>query len=139
MNRSTVRGILCDHWQSCMSWGFLDVSFTLDYYFTVQNWTTADNSPQIPVRAEIIGYQNQLGPGPDSSFHHIYDYTGYRSEIQDQTKLETPNGVACRGRKGTRQMPQLQAQYQYREEITNVMDSTVKQVDASILTPFMQL
>ncbi|XP_046544811.1 uncharacterized protein LOC124255018 [Haliotis rubra] len=129
MNRSTVRGILCDHWQSCMYWGYLGVNFTLDYYFTVQNWTTADNSPQIPVRAEIIGYQNLLGPGPDSSFHHIYDYTGYRSEIQDQTKLETPNGIACRGRKGTRQMPQLQAQYQYREEITDVMDSTVTQVD----------
>ncbi|XP_067677435.1 uncharacterized protein [Haliotis asinina] len=127
--QTTVRGIQCDHWQSCMYWGYLGVNFTLDYYFTVQNWTTADGSPQIPVRAEIVGYQNLLGPGPGSSFHHIYDYTGYRSEIQDESKLETPNGVACKGRKETREMPQLQAQYQYREEIADLMLNTVSEID----------
>ncbi|XP_048256436.1 uncharacterized protein LOC124115364 [Haliotis rufescens] len=129
IGQSTVRGIQCDHWQSCMYWGYLGVNFTLDYYFSVTNWTTSDNSPQIPVRAEIVGYQNLLGPGVGSSFHHIYDYTGYRSEITDESKLETPKGIACMGRKQTRDMPQLQAQYQYREEITSVMDNTVTQAD----------
>ncbi|XP_067678521.1 uncharacterized protein [Haliotis asinina] len=127
--QTTVRGILCDHWQSCMYWGFLGVNFTLDYYFTVYNWTTADGSPQIPVRAEVVGYQNLLGPGPESSFHHIYDYTGYKSYLTDITVFQTPVGVACEGRRQTRRMPQLKPKYRYRQEVTHLSEQMVYQED----------
>ncbi|XP_046544825.1 uncharacterized protein LOC124255033 isoform X2 [Haliotis rubra] len=127
--QKTVRGISCDHWQSCMYWGFLGVNFTLDYYFSVSNWTTADGSPRIPVRAEIIGYQNLLGPGPDSSFHHIYDYTGFKSYLTDITVFQTPVGVACEGRRQTRRMPQLRQRYRYRQEVTHLSEQMVYQED----------
>ncbi|XP_071118148.1 uncharacterized protein [Haliotis cracherodii] len=115
--QTSVRGVLCDHWQSCMYWGFLGVNFTVDYYFSVSTWTSADGTMQIPVRAEVQGYNSLLGPGAMSSFHHIYDYIGFKSYIVDPTNLETPKGVACAGRKHTRAMPKLKTHYQYREEI----------------------
>ncbi|XP_048256453.1 uncharacterized protein LOC124133170 [Haliotis rufescens] len=115
--QTSVRGVLCDHWQSCMYWGFLGVNFTVDYYFSVSTWTSADGTMQIPVRAEVQGYNSIVGPGAMSSFHHIYDYISFKSYIVDPTNLETPKGVACAGRKHTRAMPKLKTHYQYREEI----------------------
>ncbi|XP_046543518.1 uncharacterized protein LOC124253738 isoform X2 [Haliotis rubra] len=119
IGQSTIRGVLCDHWQSCMYWSSLGVNFTLDYYFSALSWTSADGTVQVPVRAEVQGYNSLVGPGPMSSFHHIYDYIGFKSYIVDPTNLETQKGVACPGRKHTRAMPQLKQHYQYREEITD--------------------
>lgn len=34
LGQATVRGILCDHWQSCRYWPDLASNFTLDSYFT---------------------------------------------------------------------------------------------------------
>ncbi|XP_067678279.1 uncharacterized protein [Haliotis asinina] len=117
--QTRIRGVLCDHWQSCMYWSSLGVNFTVDYYFSAISWTSADNTNQIPVRAEVQGYSSLLGPGPGSSFHHIYDYIGFKSPVVDPTNLETQKGIACPGRKHTRAMPKLKQHYQYREEIVD--------------------
>ena len=38
MGQTLVRGIACDWWRSCMYWERLASNFTLDYYFTGENF-----------------------------------------------------------------------------------------------------
>ncbi|KAJ8306626.1 hypothetical protein KUTeg_017171 [Tegillarca granosa] len=72
-----VRGILVDHWQTCLNWTQLNSVFTLDYYFTVRNWTDAIQTPQIPTPPGVIcpgRVQTRKLPRIPSKYH-------YRQEI----------------------------------------------------------
>lgn len=127
IGQTTVRGIAVDHWQSCVYWPELIANFTLDYYFSVYNWTDPVLYPQIPVRAEIVG--SNLGVA-STYFHHIYEYFDFRTSIwKGAIEFETPAGTVCPGRKRTKPVPQLAGQYSYREEIVNTMASQVSMAD----------
>ncbi|XP_071140792.1 uncharacterized protein [Mytilus edulis] len=117
IGKTQIRGVYVDHWRTCMYWSAVKANFTLDYYFTDQNWVTAAGWPQIPVRAEVTGVMIQ-SDGTTYKIHHYYDYTDFRAAVYaDHTVFETPSGVVCPGRKQTRMIPQLNQAFIYREEI----------------------
>ncbi|XP_064606903.1 uncharacterized protein LOC135471555 [Liolophura sinensis] len=115
-----VRGVPVDHWQACLNWPEKKSTFTVDYFFTAMNWSTASNEDQIPVRADVQGVS--VGDdGSSKNFHHVYDFYHYRpdhgSTHDDTDKYETPPGVICPGRNKTRPLPTLKGQFFYRQQI----------------------
>ncbi|XP_060604426.1 uncharacterized protein LOC132757231, partial [Ruditapes philippinarum] len=87
MGKDVVRGISVDHWRSCIYWPQIRANFTLDYYFTVQEWKDAIAYPRIPVRAYVKGVTEDF-TGAVSHVEHYYDYVDFRTEIADLTVFE---------------------------------------------------
>ncbi|XP_056019753.1 uncharacterized protein LOC130054319 [Ostrea edulis] len=117
MGQTTVRGILCDYWRTCLNWPMVNSTFTLDFYFTNPKWNTPSGISQVPVRAEIFGFRTK-GNGQQHKFHHVYDYTEFRVGLPDDTTVfETPSMVVCTNRKQVRPPPQITQAFIYREEI----------------------
>ncbi|XP_052774803.1 uncharacterized protein LOC128213258 [Mya arenaria] len=136
MGRKAVRGIQCDWWRSCMYWGMLQSNFTLDYYFTAMytnyTWLEPDNSHVVPIRAEITGnqYVAQINGAMYKTLHRVYEYFDFRHSIwAPEAKFLPPRGLKCAGRTSTKPVPNLTAQYSYREEIVDSLDSAISQAD----------
>ncbi|KAL4236845.1 hypothetical protein ACF0H5_005231 [Mactra antiquata] len=126
MGNTTVRGIHCDWWRSCLYWPQLRSNFTLDYYFTASDWSAPIQGSPIPVRAVATGLQAkdfELRP-----FKHYYDYIDFRTVIADPTVFETPKGVVC-SRKDTKPVPKLPKFYHYRQEIIQDASNKIFQAD----------
>ncbi|XP_062619516.1 uncharacterized protein LOC134281071 [Saccostrea cucullata] len=124
MGKKVIRGINCDQWRTCLTWQPLQSTFTLDYYFTDQNWITSSGYSQVPVRAEIFGIQQQSGGNP-RQFHHIYDYTDFTTTLDPRTTVfETPHFVTCTNRTQLRSVPSLKSAFSYREEIISSSGTT---------------
>lgn len=129
MGRTAIRGVQCDHWRTCTTWNALNATFTLDYYFTTQQWVNPAGWPQIPVRAEVKGSQ-KMSDTVYVPFHHYYDYVNFRVEIDATSDVFlTPPGVVCPGRKQTRPVPSLKGAYIYREEIVAPINNAITEAD----------
>ncbi|XP_076462458.1 uncharacterized protein LOC143294838 [Babylonia areolata] len=117
--RTNVSGIPVNKWSSCVSWPELHANFTLDYYFTVPEWTTPSGLHQIPVRADVHG-ETRFENGTHWTFHHIYEYVNFENYISDpETIFQTPPGVLCQTRKSERKLPTVGSHFYYREEISD--------------------
>lgn len=54
LGRGSVRGIICDHWNSAMN--LPSISMQLDWYFSAEFWDTPQaQSKRIPVRLHLRG------------------------------------------------------------------------------------
>ncbi|KAL4219181.1 hypothetical protein ACF0H5_021763 [Mactra antiquata] len=97
---SQVRGIITNHWRTCVKIPATDGRFTLDYYFSKASGYFIDGKEvEIPVRAVINGTGKSMR-SPNSSaihtFYHIYDFydVKYRP-IRDQDIFQVPPGIVC--------------------------------------------
>ena len=69
----------------------LNESFLL---FLVHNWSESASFRQVPVRAEVQGFNSKgqfilQSPGQPYSFHHIYEYFDFRTELwEDESVFE---------------------------------------------------
>ncbi|KAK3579143.1 hypothetical protein CHS0354_022163, partial [Potamilus streckersoni] len=127
MGTSVVRGITTDVWKACIYWAPLKSNFTLEYYFTVQNWSDPVQTV-IPVRAVAKGVQ-LMQDGTSRNFSHYYDYIDFQPVVNDPSVFQTPRGVVCINRKKTKPIPQLPSFYHYRQEIVNDASSNVFEAD----------
>lgn len=102
-----VRGIPCDHWQTCVIRSSNN-SYTLDYYFSTEDWsfTVNPNGGPIPVQIILTG---SLNTNPVSDLYHIYTFVNFvsgPSSVPDEV-FEVPTGLACRGRIPGQPLPTL--------------------------------
>ncbi|XP_048758881.2 uncharacterized protein LOC125668617 isoform X1 [Ostrea edulis] len=126
IGQDSVRGIVVDHWKSCMKWAQSNRTYTVDYYFSAEGvWNTSSGFVSVPVRAEVTG------PGYSGPMHHVYDYYSFSPSLPDDitTVFETPVGVICPGRQSTRGLPPIPAQFYYRMEVVNPVIDLVTTVD----------
>ncbi|XP_045160097.2 uncharacterized protein LOC123525262 isoform X2 [Mercenaria mercenaria] len=116
VGKEYVRGIEVNHWISCPSipsWN----NFTIDYYFSASNWSTASTVPSAPLKAEVNGSKT-FANGTVYNMYHIYDYYNYIPGIDDvdDAIFQTPTNVACSGRKQGKPLPKLPQRFYYRTE-----------------------
>ncbi|KAK3095217.1 hypothetical protein FSP39_011664 [Pinctada imbricata] len=120
---TTVRGMLVNHWQSCMYWKNIDATMTVDWYFSAPGWTMA-TSNQIPVRCVVQGvtYEVKNGSVVPRNFNHTYEFSEFRNSIDPQEAIdifETPSGVVCPHRLDTRPLPNPSNYFRFTSEILN--------------------
>ncbi|XP_060602473.1 uncharacterized protein LOC132755602 [Ruditapes philippinarum] len=116
IGQENVRGIVANHWKSCLSipsWN----NFTIDYYFSASNWSTSSTVSSAPLKAEVKGYKTFVN-GTVYNMHHVYDYFNYKpgSDAIDDTVFQTPPNVFCPGRKQGKPLPTLPKRFYYRTE-----------------------
>ncbi|XP_064605994.1 uncharacterized protein LOC135470876 [Liolophura sinensis] len=128
IGQDQIRGINVDHWQACIYWESIKAYFTVDYYFTMKNWTAPIHQSQIPVRAWVQGVGIDVD-GHLHAFNHYYDYFAFAPGISDPTVFETPKGIVCPDRIVTMDVPKLTGQYSYREEIIFPSDAVLQTAD----------
>ena len=73
-------------------WGLFMAVISIESFllFLVHNWSESASFPQVPVRAEVQGFNSlgQLNVKP-YSFHHIYEYFDFRTELwEDESVFE---------------------------------------------------
>ncbi|XP_045159313.2 uncharacterized protein LOC123524856 [Mercenaria mercenaria] len=125
--RDKVRGITVDHWQSCLYWPQLRANFTLDYYFSVENWKDPVAYPRIPVRAYVKGVQTDF-TGVVSNVEHYYDYIDFRTSVDDPTVFEPPLGVVCPGRVN-KPTPEVKNYFHAKIETVDAATTTIYETD----------
>ncbi|KAL4236320.1 hypothetical protein ACF0H5_004707 [Mactra antiquata] len=123
VNRTQIRGITVDQWQACLYWPPLHLNFTLDFYFTVQDWTGPITKHQIPVLAHVQGLQNGA-----KTIDHYYEYTDFRTTIVDFVVFETPAGIVCPGRP-TKPLPPVPNFFHSKTELSTVGESKIYELE----------
>ena len=74
LGQEYVRGIMCDHWQTCTV--MRNKSCTIDYYFSTADWkfTANPNGSQVPVQVILNGWTN------DGLYvNHVYSFVDFVS------------------------------------------------------------
>ena len=94
-----VRGIPCHRWQSCnFTEGGL-VNYTIDYFFTVSNWSYYPS--MIPVQIIVNGTRpdnRSLDDSPIHSVYNVYSFINFRPGPADDDVFRVPPGQPCMGR-----------------------------------------
>ena len=103
MGQEDVRGIPCDHWQSCHV--LHTSSYTVDYYYSRNDsgWTSAHGDDPVPVQIIV----NRTAPG--FSPVYVYTFLAFNSgpdSVPDEV-FALPIGVACKGRAPGQVLPLL--------------------------------
>lgn len=75
-NNFTVRGIPVDGWQKCDKVSLTNTNYTIDFYFTSNDWISTYGITNVPVRAEMKG--TTFGKNGRMDYHHIYDFINVR-------------------------------------------------------------
>ncbi|KAK3595424.1 hypothetical protein CHS0354_003418 [Potamilus streckersoni] len=115
INQTTIRGIQCNLWRSCVYWDSINATMVVDWYFSVSSWMTSTMMNNAPVRAHVKGRVWQFGTPRD--FEHIYEFTEFRNSIDRLTVFETREGVFCPGRKLTKPLPIPADYFHFQSEI----------------------
>ena len=104
-----ARGIPCHRWQSCSVGQDGRIRYTIDYYYTQNNWSYY---PQmLPV--QIIA--NSTSPGnpnsPARRIYTIYSFINFQPGPSDDDLFRVPPGLPCRGRISDKKIPPLPDDY----------------------------
>ena len=107
LGTEAVRGIPCNHWQTCHVLQYS--SYTLDYYFaTTSNWNYVFAGEAIPVRISLSGCQ-MTSDGTVEKLSHVYSFVRFHSgpDSVSDSDFRVPTGLPCRGRLAGKPLPQL--------------------------------
>ena len=127
-----VRGIPCDHWQTCHV--LVNNSYTLDYYFSAENWTDAYSDGPVPVQIRLKG--SRLDQNGVLMINHTYNFVAFNSgpdSVPDEVFV-VPTGLACRGRIPGIPLPVLPPYFSMFLEAVTPDTQTVQFFRVSLLT-----
>ena len=126
-----VRGIFCNRWQTCTT--LENNSFTLDYYFSVEDWDLAYNNSPIPV--QIVLNASRLEDGNPENIYHIYNFVNFNSgpDAVPEEVFQVPIGLVCTGRIPGLSLPTLPVYFStYIEAVVENDDMEVDLVRVSV-------
>ncbi|XP_071098407.1 uncharacterized protein [Haliotis cracherodii] len=114
----TVRGIQTDAWKSCVYWKSLDATMNVTWYYAAQNnWQTASNTQQVPVRCHVTG-RRYTDATTSYNFDHIYEFSDYLPYIDlGPTVFEVPDNTICPGRNNTKPFPKYSSYFKMKSEM----------------------
>lgn len=104
-----VRGILCHRWQSCNFTEGGRANYTIDYYFTVSNWSYYPN--MIPVQIILNGTRPDNSTQGIHSVYNVYSFINFRPGPADDDVFRVPPGQPCMGRIIGKALPPLPDDY----------------------------
>ena len=107
-----VRGIPCHRWQSCNVTEGGRANYTIDYFFTVSNWSYYPN--MIPVQIIVNGTRPDNFSQDDSPIHsvyNVYSFINFRPGPADDDVFRVPPGQPCMGRIIGKSLPPLPDDY----------------------------
>lgn len=130
MGQATIRGMLVDHWKSCMYWNSIDATMEVHWYFTTPTWGMADGRSQVPVRCTVTGNVWEVSKGVRNprKFTHTYEFSEFLTDDMAGLKtktFETPSGVICPGRKDTKPLPTPHKAFSFIAEILTPSTKTI--------------
>lgn len=106
LGRERVRGIPCDHWQTCHV--MENNSYTLDYYFaSTTEWQYVFMGDAIPVQINLTGLTVDEN-GSLKELRHVYSFIAFHSgpdSVPDSVFM-VPTGLPCRGRIAGQSLPE---------------------------------
>lgn len=107
-NDESIRGIPCDHWQTCYSSN--SSSYTIDYYFsrTDAYWTSAYRDDPVPVQIVLDGVREEDEDG-FRNVTNIYSFIAFNAgpDAVPDDLFKIPTGVSCKGRIPGQALPML--------------------------------
>ena len=109
MGQEDLRGIPCNHWQSCYT--LSDRSYTIDYYFSRNdsNWTSSYRSDPVPVMIIVNGTNEDESTNSTRSVLNTYTFVDFNvgpDSVPDDV-FRVPNGLSCKGRAPGMPLPSL--------------------------------
>lgn len=113
IGNESVRGVPCNHWQSCFAPNTSSSSYTIDYYFsrTDTNWTSAYGDDPVPVQITLNGI-NEEGNESAPTFRkvsNIYSFVAFNAgpDSVPDNMFRLPTGIRCKGRIPGQKLPLL--------------------------------
>lgn len=103
----SVRGIPCNHWQTCHV--YVNNSYTLDYYFaSTSDWKYAFSGESVPIQIELNGAKIS-DDGTLDTMHHVYSFIAFHSgpSAVPDSVFEVPTGLPCLGRIAGEDLPEV--------------------------------
>lgn len=108
-NDEPIRGIPCDHWQSCYSTD--SSSYTIDYYFsrTDADWMSAYRDDPVPVQIILNGVRENEDEDGFHNVTNIYSFVAFNAgpDAVPDDVFKIPTGVSCKGRILGQALPML--------------------------------
>ena len=107
LGTEAVRGIPCNHWQTCNI--LENSSYIQDYYFaTTFNWNTAFAGEVIPVQISLRGRRVAYDDTVEE-LSHVYSFVRFHGgpDSVSDSDFRVPAGLPCRGRLAGKPLPQL--------------------------------
>ena len=107
-----VRGIPCHRWQSCNITAGSRTNYTIDYFFTVNNWNYYPS--MIPVQIVVNGTRPDNSTDDESPIHQVYNvysFINFRPGPADDDVFRVPPGLPCMGRITGKALPPLPNDY----------------------------
>jgi len=107
-----VRGIPCHRWQSCNITTGSRANYTIDYFFTVNNWSYYPS--MIPVQIVVNGTRPDNSTDDESLIHQVYNvysFINFRPGPADDDVFRVPPGLPCIGRIIGKPLPPLPDDY----------------------------
>ncbi|XP_013419344.1 uncharacterized protein LOC106180028 [Lingula anatina] len=125
LGKTTVRGILVDHWYSCIYFPELRGTMRVDWYFSDPNvWNMPLQGKSLPVRLYVKGKVFDQN-GVPREFQHIYDFVKFQPNDPFSNEVFlTPPGMVCPGRVNTRPLPTPPDYFQFSIEIISPIAKT---------------
>ncbi|XP_076462226.1 uncharacterized protein LOC143294704 isoform X2 [Babylonia areolata] len=106
-----VRGIEAEMWHTCFSPDNAVHQLSINYYFSVQGWSTPSQFSPAPVRYEV-NMTETLANGTVTTSRYTYDLFNFLPDADtDSSAFETPEGVLCPNRKNIKVMPTLDSPF----------------------------
>ena len=113
MGTEDLRGIPCNHWQSCTI--SPNRSYTLDYYFSTTDadvWRSAYANDPVPVMITLQGNREDTDSNGSiivRSVRNTYIFTDFNSgpDSVPDSVFEVPRGLVCKGRFPGMPLPSL--------------------------------
>lgn len=102
-----IRGIPCNQWRTCYVSD--NKSYTIDYYFTREDWISAYLNDPVPVQIVLNGTKQDYESGKIGQLTNIYTFVDFNSgtdSVPDEV-FTVPQGLACRGRLPGTSLPQF--------------------------------
>ena len=100
-----VRGIPCHRWQSCNTSEGSLTNYTIDYYFTVADWTPG----MVPVQIVVNG--TRPNNGTIHQVFNVYSFVNFRPGPADDDLFRVSPGQPCLGRITGKALPPLPEDY----------------------------
>jgi hypothetical protein len=125
LGEESVRGIPCNHWQTCTVSN--NGSYLIDYYFSRAdtNWTSAFNDDPVPVQITVSG--NLFKQGLERNITNIYTFIAFNAgpdSVPDEV-FRPPTGVSCKGQTPGQPLPLLPNYFSTYIEAVNEDEQTV--------------
>lgn len=104
-----VRGIPCHRWQSCNISEGSPTNYTVDYYFTMANWSGEPS--MIPVQVVVNGTRPDNSTATIHQVYNVYSFINFRVYPADDDLFRVPPGQPCLGRNAGKPLPPLPSDY----------------------------